>query len=298
MKKNKTLGKSIEELFNQNTMADFFAQQEGHEDSVERETKPSQELLLEAIEASPDQPRRHFDQEKLEELATSIKNQGIIQPLVVSKTPHGTFKIIAGERRFRAAKIAGLQKVPVIVKEYSQTDTMLVALIENIQREDLNPIEKAFSFNELCSKIKIKQQDLAQMLGISRAAVANTMRLLKLESDVQEKVAFGDISEGHGKILAGLDPQEQTILAEKIIKFQLTVRDLEKIIEKKESAQKNKKTKKSMKSGLEQELEELFLTRVDIRSDGKGKGKIVLYYNSQEELNGIIEKMVNEVEVF
>ncbi|MGL5616364.1 MAG: ParB/RepB/Spo0J family partition protein [Sarcina sp.] len=247
------------------------------------------------VKANDEQPRRFFDNNKLVELSQSVKEHGIIQPLIVEKITEDTYKIIAGERRWRAARIAELKEVPVIVKEMTREDLLQVSLIENIQREDLNAIEEALAFKKLIKEFKFTQDKLALKIGKSRVAIANTMRLLNLDSRVQEYIIQGVISEGHGRALLALNNEEQYKMAQKIIDDNLSVREAEKIIkfllskdaDKKEDKKEDKANNPYYKD-IKDRLQDYFGTKVSINAN-KNKGKIEIEYYSEEDLQRILD---------
>lgn len=298
MTKVKSLGKNIENLFSPSAGSGAKFGQSIPTESYHEQVKM---IGLEHITPSTHQPRTDFDDEKINELAISIKNQGVIQPIILKQDKTGIYTIIAGERRYRAALQVGLKKIPAIIRNYSEQDASLVALIENIQREDLNPLDKAQAFYKISTDYKLKQQELASILGISRAQLSNSIRLLKVHQLVREALLNKDISEGHAKVLAGLEHDAQEYYLLKIKKSNLSVRQLEDLIER-DSFESEKPTKglkpdpylEKLKNNIENQL----LTKVDIADNGKGKGKVVLYYNSYDELQGLFEKISPGAEVF
>lgn len=252
------------------------------------------EVDISELRANPYQPRKRFDPEALEELVESIKEHGIIQPLVVRKSIHG-YEIVAGERRFRAGKKAGLTKVPVVIRDFTDEQMMEIALIENLQREDLNPMEIAAAYQKLMDHFSLTQEELASRVGKSRPHVANFLRLLQLPSAIQEDVSRGTLSMGHARALLGVkDPDVQMRLAEKVKKEGASVRQLEEWIQQiNQGAVKKKKPKKVEKvepqiKRYEEMLQEAFNTPVRIRH-GRRKGKIEIEYFSQSELERLIE---------
>lgn len=247
------------------------------------------------LKANKEQPRRFFDDNKIVELSQSIREHGIIQPIIVEKNDDDTYKIIAGERRWRAARVAEFKEVPIIIKELSNEDLLQVSLIENIQREDLNAIEEALAFKKLIKEFKLTQDKLALKIGKSRVAIANTMRLLNLDSRVQEYIIQGVISEGHGRILLNLKGEEQYKMAQKIIDDKLSVRETEKIIKtlvnKEEKREKNKDedvTYNLYYKDIKDRLQDYFGTKVSINNN-KNKGKIEIEYYSEEDLQRILD---------
>lgn len=254
------------------------------------------------IDNNPDQPRTQFDDEKLNELAQSIKHHGIVQPILLKKQGE-RYKIVAGERRFRAAKMAGLNEIPALVKDLSEREIHEIALIENLQRVDLNPIEEAVAIRELMRDYTLTQEEIASRLGKSRSAIANTLRLLNLPDDVVEMVKRGELSQGHARALCGLDDEKLiSELAGFIIKNDLTVRETELLVKKnrEESSEEttNKKEKASIKLSNEMrqaqdKLAERFGTKVKFKGD-EDKGKIVIEYYSKEGLMSLYEMLMTE----
>ena len=258
--------------------------------NVKKETKEkSSEILLSQIRANQYQPRTSFDQKKLEELAESIKKHGVIQPVLVRKDGKG-FELVAGERRFRAAKLAKLKKIPVVVSNISDVQSLEIAILENIQREDLNPLEVAKGYQRLKDEFGYTQEAVAKSVGKPRSSVANSLRLLTLSPKIQDEIDKGAISEGHAKVLLSVDGTKADQLLMRIISENLSVRDLEKQITE-SSPQTSKKEKKSRDElNLESALSSRIGSKVTIE-DKDGKGKMVIKYYSYEELDGIIEKI-------
>ncbi len=258
--------------------------------NVKKETKEkSSEILLSQIRANQYQPRTSFDQKKLEELAESIKKHGVIQPVLVRKDGKG-FELVAGERRFRAAKMAKLKKIPVVVSNISDVQSLEIAILENIQREDLNPLEVAKGYQRLKDEFGYTQEAVAKSVGKPRSSVANSLRLLTLSPKIQDEIDKGAISEGHAKVLLSVDGIKAEQLLMRIISENLSVRDLEKQITE-SSPQTSKKEKKSRDElNLESALSSRIGSKVTIE-DKDGKGKMVIKYYSYEELDGIIEKI-------
>ena len=250
-------------------------------------------LRVSEIEPNRNQPRKKFDKEALEELADSIKTHGIIQPIVVQKRD-GYYEIIAGERRWRAAKIAKIKEVPVIIKEYTEREIMEIALIENLQRENLNPIEEAESYNRLIEEYGLIQEELAQRMSKSRSAITNSLRLLKLSKKVREMVASEKISGGHARALVVVEDEKlQFELATLIYENKLSVRETEKLIKNRLNAKPKQvvtispETEMLYKS-VESTLKDIFSTRVAINAKKNGKGKIEIDYYSEEDLDRIL----------
>ena len=251
-------------------------------------------IPIDKIRRNPYQPRETFDPEKLEELADSIRVHGIIEPLVASKDGDGSYELISGERRLRAAKRAGLTVVPVVLKELGRRDKLEVAIIENVQREDLNPIERAKSYQRLIDEFRYGQEDVAKRVGKSRESVANSLRLLKLPEKIQEYIRTGKLSEGHGKILLGIaEPNKQLEYAEIILRDRLTVRQLSDSVS---PARKNNQLKKIYKNPNlaihEDRLRSALGTKVEINGT-EIKGKIGIEYYSAEDLHEIVKQITN-----
>lgn len=250
-------------------------------------------LPVDEIEANPHQPRQVFDHEDLEALIESIKVHGIIQPLIVTKK-NGGYELIAGERRLRSAKIIGLATVPAIIREASEQEKMELALIENIQRKQLNPIEKAVAYQRLIDEFSLSQEEAAEKLGVSRPVVANTVRFLELPEEIQRSLGREEITEGHAKVIAGLPSEkEQLDLMKKIIQYNFSVRDAEQARQK--SAPSAPKKKNQMKDpeheSQEDRLRQHLNTKVNIRKSG-GRGEVVIEFYSEEELNSIINQII------
>ena len=255
-----------------------------------------QTLKLNLIEPNSEQPRKNFDEESLQELADSIKQYGILQPLIVQKKGNH-YEIIAGERRWRAAKLAGITDVPVLIREYDKQQTMEIALIENVQRADLNPIEEAQAFQQLIQEFHLTQEEIANRVSKNRATITNSMRLLKLDVRVQDMLADGKISSGHERALLGLEEGErQYQIAVKITEEKLSVRDVEKLVKMMNRPPKEKKPEKGPDIDLiyrqvEDKLKSIMGTKVVINQKDKNKGRIEIEYYSQEELERLIELM-------
>ena len=252
-------------------------------------------MRISKVEPNRDQPRKYFDDNAIEELADSVRQFGIIQPLLVQKKD-GYYEIIAGERRWRAAQKAGLKEVPVIIKTFSNQEAVEVSLIENIQREDLNPIEEAKAYDRLVREYGLSQEAVAGRVSKSRSSVANSMRLLKLNPEVQSKVETGELSEGHARAILGVaDEKLQTLIAETVIKENLSVRQTEKLV--REQTKPKPKTKTSVSTAIEEvfiqdlneKLKAALGTKVTIRPQGKKGGKIEIEYYSDDDLDRIYE---------
>jgi ParB family transcriptional regulator, chromosome partitioning protein len=239
------------------------------------------------------QPRRNFDEDKLRELADSIAAQGVIQPIVVRPVDEH-FEIIAGERRWRAAQLAGLSEIPVVLREVDDQAAMALALIENIQRDDLNPLEEAGALQRLLNEFELTHQQIAQAVGKSRTTVTNLLRLMELEDDVKELLEQGRLEMGHARAILGLKGAQQSDAAAKVVRSGLSVRDTEKLVRRLQSletrpAEPVEKFVDPNIRALEQQLCEKLGAEVRLQSGAKGKGKLVISYNSHEELDGILE---------
>lgn len=249
------------------------------------------------VEPNREQPRQKFDEDALLELAESIKQFGVLQPLLVQEKDD-YYEIIAGERRWRAAKLAGVKKIPVIIKKLTAQEIMEISLIENIQREDLNPIEEAMAYKRLLTEFNLKQDEVAERVSKSRTAVTNAMRLLKLNDKVQQMVIDEMLTTGHARALLGIDDQEkQYVLAQKIFDEKLSVRDTEKLVK---SIQNEKKNRTNVRKEIDPKLEAIYHdleeqmkgilgTKVSINHKDEKKGKVEIEYYSQDELDRIID---------
>jgi ParB family chromosome partitioning protein len=257
-----------------------------------------QEIKLKDLRPNPYQPRKTFQQEAIDELRDSILEHGILQPLVVRKSIKG-YEIVVGERRFRAAKEAKLETVPAVVRELSEQQMMELAVLENLQREDLNPIEEGLAYQTLIEKLKLTQEEVAKRLGKSRPHVANHIRLLSLPPKIQELISTGKISMGHGRALLGLRQKAKlSILVEKVINEGLNVRQLEKLIQQinetvSRETKKPEKQKDVFLQQREHSLRERFGTTVTIKQN-KNKGKIEIEFFSPEDLERILEMLDHE----
>ncbi len=266
---------------------------------VEKVVEKPVEMKVKISKVGPnkDQPRKQFDEDALMELADSIKQFGIIQPLIVQEK-NGFYEIIAGERRWRAAKLAGLKEVPVIVKDYSDLEVVEISLIENIQRENLNPIEEALAYKRLLNEFNLKQDEVAERVSKSRTAVTNSMRLLKLDERVQQMVIDDMLSTGHARALLGIeDPELQAATAAKVFDEKLSVREVEKLVKQIQNGKPEKKKEEKVHDFIYTDLEEKMKaavgTKVSIHQNAKGKGKIEIEYYSREDLERIIDIITN-----
>ena len=261
----------------------------------EEETNENSKLLipLNKIKSNAEQPRKSFDNERIAELAESIKHHGIIQPLILMKE-NEDYVIIAGERRWRAAKMAGLKEVPAIIMDITEKEVLEVSLIENIQRQDLNPIEEALAYKRLIDEFKLTQEELSKRIGKSRVVITNTIRLLNLSEDDQQYLIEGVISEGHGRaLLAITDSKLQCELAQNVIDDKLSVRELEFLIRKLKTKSEPSKSKAKKETNpyykeVIEKLENYFGTKVNV-TNKNNKGKIEIEYYSEEDLQRILE---------
>ena len=260
---------------------------------VEEKKEGEQLVNINKVEPNHEQPRRHFEEDSLLELADSIKQFGVLQPLIVQKR-NDYYEIIAGERRWRAAKMAGIKEIPVIIKEYTKREAVEIALIENIQRENLNPIEEAMAFKRLLTEFSLKQDEVAERVSKSRTTVTNSMRLLKLDERVQQMIVDDMISTGHARTLLAIENhEEQYNLANKIFDEKLSVRETEKLIKELKNPKKEKEKKVVENDFIYKDLEEIMKTvmgtKDHVNPKKKGKGKIEIEYYSDEELERIFE---------
>lgn len=248
------------------------------------------------IVPNPHQPRTMMAEDSLEELAASIKEHGVIQPLVVTRAPSGHYQLIAGERRWRAAQLAGLDEVPVIIKEAAPQQILELALVENIQRADLNPLEEALAYEHLSRDFNLSQSDIARRVGKSRTAVVNVMRLLNATPAVQQAIMNEEISEGHGRALLGLiEPDTQNAALDMVIAKQLTVRQTEALVRQlREPVQPTQKPEPSPEiRAMEERFQSALGTRVRLNNSEKG-GQVVIYYYSDEEFRALYERLTGE----
>ena len=257
---------------------------------------PETMVKLTAVEPNRDQPRKNFDEDALLELAESIKQFGLLQPILVQERD-GYYEIIAGERRWRAAKIAGLKEVPVIIKNLTYQEIVERSLIENIQREDLNPIEEAQAYKRLLNEFHLKQDEVAERVSKSRTAVTNSMRLLKLCDEVQQMVVNEMITTGHARALLSIeDPEEQYMIAQKVFDEKMSVREVEKLVKNLHKPEKPKKAEnKSLEviyQNIEEKLKESLGTKVSISSKDNGAGKIQIEFYDHDDLDRLMEYII------
>jgi len=265
---------------------------------IEKEQNPQwgiTTLPVNSIKPNRYQPRKTFDPEKLAELTDSIRENGIIQPIIVTKTSSSEYELVAGERRLEAAKQAGLEKVPVVIRSVSEKEQLQLALIENIQREDLNPIEEAIAYNTLVEDFSLTHSQISEIVGKDRATVTNSLRLLKLPEEVKQMLVSGELNSGQARTVLSVSPNLQNSFAEYIIKYNLTVRQAEEkaktfALGKKTDPLKSKTNLRNKE--LEKELSKMLRLQVKVQ-ENKGKGKITLTYKSQEELTNFIAMLNN-----
>ncbi len=286
----KGLGKGLDSLISNKIDHDLKKKVEEKTQDVSRETF----LPLSRIEPNREQPRRNFDETALKELADSIKVHGIIQPLVVRERG-SQFEIIAGERRFRAAHLAGLKEVPVLIRSYSEEELYEIALIENIQREDLNAIEEAVAYKKLMEEYHLTQELVAERVAKSRVAITNSLRLLKLDERVQEMIIQKQLSAGHARALLALeDGEEQFALAQEIVKQKLSVREVEKRVHtrlntKEEKEKKENSAETAIYAAYEEKLKSALGTKVNIHRKNRSAGKIEIEYYSVDEFERLMQ---------
>ena len=292
--KRNGLGKGLDSLIPNKAEKTVKAEKKPEEKKEERKSESGEILVkINQVEPNREQPRKEFDEDSLMELADSIKQFGILQPLLVQKKKD-YYEIIAGERRWRAAKIAGIKEVPIIVKEYTNQEIVEISLIENIQRENLNPIEEAMAYKRLLEEFSLKQDEVAERVSKSRTAVTNSMRLLKLSPRVQQMIVDDMISTGHARALLAIDDEEQQYqLANRIFDEKLSVRETEKLVKALKNPKKEKKNQKIehtfVYDNIEEQMKNIIGTKVSVNPKANGKGKIEIEYYSEEELERIYD---------
>ncbi len=293
--KKRGLGKGLDALLSNSNAASRKTEQTQTEAEVTQSPKEDGLLMLDLdlLQSGKYQPRKDMSPEALEELAESIKSQGVIQPIVVRKVDAEKYEIIAGERRWRASQIAQLDKVPCIVKQVPDESAVAIALIENIQREDLNAMEEAIALQRLLEEFELTHQQTADAVGKSRASVSNLLRLNSLNEPVKRLLEYGDIDMGHARALLAIEGEEQTNLARLVASKEMTVRETERLVNKALNPAKEaeKPTKDHDVTRLEQQLIEKLGAKVAINHGTKGKGKIVINYQDLAELDGILSKI-------
>ena len=261
----------------------------GNQDQKQRSIK---DINIEEIKAGRFQPRSNFDKQKLNELTNSIKNQGVLSPILVRELGLNEYEVIAGERRLRASKMAKLKTIPCLVDQKQDQDALVSALIENLQREDLNPVEEARGLDRLKREFGLTQEEVASSTGKARSTIANSLRLLTLPPRVLDMLSAGRIEKGHAKLLASLDPQEAEKAAENIIKNKLSVKDLSKLSKPKSiSKSNNKKSKDTDILNIEHQMSGDFGHKIEIESKNKKSGKVSIFYKTLDELDIIISKL-------
>ncbi|HAB92027.1 MAG TPA: chromosome partitioning protein ParB [Pseudomonas sp.] len=282
--KKRGLGRGLDELLSSAT-ANTLQEQAAQADASEL-----QHLSLDSVQRGKYQPRGDMDQVSLEELAQSIKAQGVMQPIVVRLVAKNTYEIIAGERRWRASKLAGLKTIPALVRDVSDEAAIAMALIENIQREDLNPIEEAVALQRLQKEFELTQQEVANAVGKSRASVANLLRLTGLPDEVKTLLAHGDLEMGHARAILGLPAEHQVEAARHVVAKALTVRQTEALVRnmQEDKPAKEKAAPDPDVKRLELKLAERLGTQVQIKQGQKGKGQLVISYGTLEELQGVL----------
>ena len=294
-KPSRGLGKGLDSL-----IPDAVGEEKSKKDTSSKENisedKGSQETIVKITMVEPNrkQPRKNFDEDSLQELSDSIRQVGLIQPILVQdRKDH--YEIIAGERRWRASKMAGLKEIPVIIRDYTEQEIMEISLIENIQREDLNPIEEAQAYNRLLTEFNLKQDEVAERVAKSRAAVTNSIRLLKLCDKVQQMVIDDMISTGHARaLLAVEDPEEQYLLAQQIFDQKLSVREVEKLVKNLHKPEKQKpkpenQTIQVIYQDIEEKLKQKLSTKVTVTPKGEGSGKIEIEFYNHEDLDRLLD---------
>ena len=295
--KKKGLGKGLDSLIPDNKPAKKNTETVQKAEEKKEEMKNGVQMMkISMIEPNREQPRKKFEEDALLELADSIKLHGVLQPLLVRKIKD-YYEIIAGERRWRAAKLAGIKEVPVIVKEYSEQEIVEIRLIENIQRENLNPIEEAMAFKKLLEEFQLKQDEVADRVSKSRTAVTNSMRLLKLDDKVQQMIIDEMISTGHARALLAIDDKKlQYELANRIFDEKLSVRETETLVKEIKNPKKPKEKKavenEFVYKDLENRMKEVMGTKVSIASKSNGKGKIEIEYYSEKELERMFDMIM------
>ena len=298
--KRNGLGKGLDSLIpNKSNKSPSSTEKQNAKSEKQEKSTGTGEILVKINEVEPnrEQPRKDFDEDSLMELADSIKQFGILQPLIVQKKKD-YYEIIAGERRWRAAKLAGVKEVPIIVKEYTNQEIVEISLIENIQRENLNPIEEAMAYKRLLEEFNLKQDEVAERVSKSRTAVTNSMRLLKLSDRVQQMIIDDMISTGHARALLAIDDEEQQyMLANKIFDEKLSVRETEKLVKSLKNPKKEVKKPKQehmfVYNNLEEHMKNIIGTKVSVSPKANGKGKIEIEYYSEEELERIYDLIMS-----
>ena len=292
--KRNGLGKGLDSLIPNKTEKTVKTENKPEQKNEESQNSSGEILVkINQVEPNREQPRKEFDEVSLMELADSIKQFGILQPLLVQKRKD-YYEIIAGERRWRAAKIAGIKEVPIIIRDYTDQEIVEISLIENIQRENLNPIEEAMAYKRLLEEFHLKQDEVAERVSKSRTAVTNSMRLLKLSPRVQQMIVDDMISTGHARALLAIDDEEQQYqLANRIFDEKLSVRETEKLVKALKNPKKEVKKQKPehtfVYDNIEEQMKNIIGTKVSVNPKANGKGKIEIEYYSEEELERIYD---------
>lgn len=291
----KKLGKGLDALLSRPTKVTLDSQVAEENVATSTATQRVTEIAVAQIKPSPFQPRRVFAPEALDELATSIQHHGVLQPIVVRALPQGGFELIAGERRWRAAQQAGLQTIPVVQRDVSDREASAFALIENIQRENLNVVEEALGLARLRSEFELTQQELAEVVGKSRAAIANSLRLLNLGSVARDLLMEGKLDMGHARALLGLAGTEQDLIAQDVAMKQLSVRQTEALVRKLSAVSPKQGQRTSDKDGdtalLERRLSDHLGANVRITQRAQGRGELVIKYGNLDELDGVLQRL-------
>jgi ParB family chromosome partitioning protein len=291
----KKLGKGLDALLSRPTKVTSDSQLAEENVATSTATQRVTEIAVAQIKPSPFQPRRVFAPEALDELATSIQHHGVLQPIVVRALPQGGFELIAGERRWRAAQQAGLQTIPVVQRDVSDREASAFALIENIQRENLNVVEEALGLARLRSEFELTQQELAEVVGKSRAAIANSLRLLNLGSVARDLLMEGKLDMGHARALLGLAGTEQDLIAQDVAMKQLSVRQTEALVRKLSAVSPKQGQRTSDKDGdtalLERRLSDHLGANVRITQRAQGRGELVIKYGNLDELDGVLQRL-------
>jgi ParB family chromosome partitioning protein len=289
--KKRSLGKGLDALLGASTVAEVTSDETGQDAIPGTSDQQLRELPVDLIQRGKYQPRNDIDPESLQELADSIKVQGVMQPIIVRPISDKKFEIIAGERRWRATQLAGLDSIPVVIRDVPDDAAIAMALIENIQREDLNPIEEAASLQRLQQEFELTQQEVATAVGKSRSTVTNLLRLMTLQEEVRTLVEHGDMEMGHARALLALEGPEQTQAARTVVSKGLSVRQTEALVRNIQSAVDKPAMDKTIDPNIRQlqdDLSQKIGARVQIQHTAKGKGKLVLSYSSLDELDGIL----------
>lgn len=292
MTKTSVLGRGLNDM----GLDKLLSQSSQPEVSTKGQVDQFRQLPIDQLQPGKYQPRKAMDYESLQELATSIRAQGIIQPIIVRHLPSGSYEIIAGERRWRAAQLANLTDVPVVIKNISEQAVIAMALIENIQREDLNVIEEAMTLERLINEFGLTHQAIAETIGRSRAAVSNLLRLLQLPPQIKLMIEHGDLEMGHARALLSLASEKQIGIAREIIENQLSVRETERLVKKVQAIEpavenKSKSLVFPEVGQFETDLRDKLDTNVVVQHQSNGKGKILIHYRNKEHLTAIIKKM-------